>query len=86
MKITERALLDNYSGKSVMGLNLSEIGENTFSWSYSRGRGDEFCSVLSREKAYEIVVYLSTSAFFVPLDEDCKEHPAASKQEADADN
>ena len=86
MKIAEKALLDNYSGKSIMGLNLSEVGETTFSWLYSRGRGNEFRQVLSREEANEIVVYLSDGAFFVPLDDECKGHPAALKQETDADN
>lgn len=82
MKITEKNLLDNYVGHSVMGLNLSEVDGKTISWGYSHGRGEEFRLVSSRDSAYEVVVYLSNgSAFFVPLDDDCKDHPAASAQE-----
>lgn len=57
MRITERGLLDGYTGKANGGSNISIIEGQTIWWEYREGRdSDGYNCVCSRDQASEITL------------------------------
>ena len=87
MKLTEKLLLDNYIGHSQLGDNLSDIDGKRYPWYYSAGDGEDYRIVSSREEAQQITIDRGRGVrkIFIALDDECKNHPAALRQELEKD-
>ena len=78
MKITERALLDKYDGKTNGGDNISLVAGAPVYWCYRRGElGDGYNPCCSRHRAGEITLE-HTRVGTIPLEGDCEYHPSVA--------
>ncbi len=89
MKITEKMLLDGYTGKTNGGSNISEIAGEKIYWDYRTGEdkyNDGSNCVTSRisphdgERAGEITLGYNRVGT-IDLDDDCDEHPTIARIE-----
>lgn len=81
--ITEKALLDNYSGITNGFSYMSVINGKTIIWDYRRGgNGDGYNPVREkREDSNEIYIY--NSGEMIPLEDGCDNHSALGKMYSD---
>lgn len=91
--LTETDLLDNYTGKSMLGENLSLINGKPVSWVYSHYTEDGSTPpypITGREDCNVIFLHLSSAkTLALPMDDgyagraDARNHPRLKELEAD---
>lgn len=77
--ITEKELLDGYTGVANGAFYISIVAGNRINWDYRRGsNGDGYNPAREkREDAAEIYIY--NSGEMIPLEDGCESHPILEK-------